>query len=102
MLCRLSFNSHFRSEEEIPDQIDAAILELNEFCETEYNNIVESLNFIARRMIDTFGLSTPQARADRKLLRHELDGICEDVVNLEKFVGLNCIHLLKTIAEYDS
>jgi len=77
------------------------IVELNEFCVKEYDNIVESLNFIARRIISTFGLSSPQAHSDRKLLRYELDQLVEDVVNFEKFIGLNAIYLLRTIDEYD-
>lgn len=95
-----STNSRSEEEGEIPDQIDAVIVELNEFCVKEYDNIVESLNFIARRIISTFGLSSPQAHSDRKLLRYELDQLVEDVVNFEKFIGLNAIYLLRTIDEY--
>lgn len=87
--------------EKVPKKLEAEIKRVSSFCQKEYDFLADSLNHCAKKL--THLLDNPQliAEANRQILARELDVISEDIVNLERFIGLNVIHLMGVVKKCD-
>eukprot|EP01127_Copromyxa_protea_P013149 TRINITY_DN3502_c0_g1_i2.p1 TRINITY_DN3502_c0_g1~~TRINITY_DN3502_c0_g1_i2.p1 ORF type:complete len:512 (+),score=50.98 TRINITY_DN3502_c0_g1_i2:35-1570(+) len=81
--------------------LDVEIQDLNAFVEGEYQTLKHSLNFIAQRVLAVFHQSESKQKSSIALLQKQLDVIAEDLCNLETFVGLNVMFLMKIVLRHD-
>jgi SPX domain protein involved in polyphosphate accumulation len=83
-----------------PIKIEAEIQKVSQFCKKEYEGFRESLNHIAKRMTQNVDQPILIAQQNTTFLKKELDILVEDIINLERYLGLNAIHLLKVVQRY--
>jgi SPX domain protein involved in polyphosphate accumulation len=81
-------------------QLSEQIKKINIFCRNQYNGFGEKLNDISRRMMHLLSQPLFEAVQNKKTLESELDFIVDDVINLEHFVTLVSLHLMKTVKLY--
>jgi SPX domain protein involved in polyphosphate accumulation len=80
--------------------LDVELRDVNDFVLGEYDTLKHSLNFIAQRILAVFHQSEAKQKVSIALLQKQLDVIAEDVINLETFVGLNVMFLMKIVLQY--
>lgn len=80
--------------------LDVDLHDINTFVKTEYETLKHSLNFIAQRVLAVFHQSEVKQKASIALLQKQLDVVVEDIINLETFVGLSVMFLMKIVLQY--
>ena len=79
--------------------LDVDLHDINSFVKVEYDTLKHSLNFISQRVLATFHQTEMKQKQSIDLLQKQLDVVVEDVVNLETFVGLNVMFLMKIVLQ---
>lgn len=80
--------------------LDVDLHDINTFVNSEYETLKHSLNFIAQRVLAVFHQSEVKQKASIALLQKQLDVVVEDIINLETFVGLSVMFLMKIVLQY--
>lgn len=98
----VAFPSHsFRMEmSDFFPGLDADLHDINSFVKVEYDTLKHSLSFISQRVLTIFHQSEVKQKQSIALLQKQLDVVVEDLVNLETFIGLNVMFLMKIVLQY--
>lgn len=100
--CQLQKRIVYLSRAEMADffpALDIDLHDLNTFVKHEHETLKHSLNFIAQRVLAVFHQSEAKQKHSIALLQKQLDVVVDDVTNLETFVGLNVMFLMKIVLQ---